>query len=85
MDMNDRGEMYRLTIESDAIFNCMEYLKTLSKDVRLVGEKSVRGKRDNGDRKIPYGIIRNCVYKYDKIRSVRSRKVGCEFKNEVSA
>lgn len=68
VDLNNAGELYRLSIQTEDVKKTAETLLEYSKDVRYIGNKEEAGRKDIGVRKLPDGsTIVRCQFFGDKI------------------
>lgn len=68
VDLNDAGDFYRLTIETEDKARLFRTLSQYSRDVRYIEDKDEPGRKDVGTRRLPDGsTILNCKFFGSKI------------------
>ena len=68
VDLNDDGDFYRLTIETEDKARLFRTLSQYSRDVRDIEDKDEPGRKDVGKRRLPDGsTILNCKFFGSKI------------------
>lgn len=61
--VDDSGDFYMMTVETEDKQRTVATLKGYSRDVRYVDSKDELGKKDTGKRRLPDGsIVRRCVF-----------------------
>ena len=63
VDLNDDGDFYRLTIETEDKARLFRTLSQYSRDVRYIEDKDEPGRNDEGNRRLPDGsTILQCKF-----------------------
>ena len=74
-----KGDMYRVGVEGElgevkVYFSSLAEQELIGNDIRFIKSIPQKGRKDNGKRKIPCGVIVRCKFVYNKFQLMGVKK-----------